>query len=342
MAEILIHVGWPKAASTFLQRRVFPASGLPFAEVGERFPFGTVAARPIDLVNLEEGFDAEAMRAGFLGDRDALILSQETLSGHLHGYPLIDAERIAGNLARAFPEARILMVTRNQFDYVLSLYAFRVAIRGHETRSLARFVREEAREGLLERIEFHRLAETYERLFGRGRVLALPMEMLARDPAAFLGRLSDFAGWPPGKLSVPPRRGGDGRRVNESTRTRRTLIASRSLNAVFGLALRARARRDGLGRDAFDPRQQAWPPYRPMRQAFYDFKRRTTARMERFLPAGGTIGPEDMGSAEELRGLRARFAASNRRLADLAACDWSPEAWGYPWNGTDGARNNGD
>lgn len=315
-----------------MQRKVFPATGAAVADLESLAHSGILEERLIGYVGRREGFDAELFRNQVLQEArtcvdQSLIITNERLSGDLHGNARIDARQIAYNLKAAFPEARLLMVTREQIDYILSLYAFRVAIRGHETRSFKQFVRAEAVTGLFERIEYDRLGGLYAELFGPDRVLALPMEMLAADPGKFLRRLETFAGWPEGGITPPTTSRESGmRRINQSTRTHRTIALSRGLNIAFNLLLELRRRRDGMSAEAVDPRRIEAPPYRPMRQTFYDFKRRTTARMERFLPPGRELGPGDIPDTEAI--LR-RFADSNARFADLGIADWDIAQWGY-------------
>src|SRR5690606_29127740 len=97
---------------------------------------------PFELVLGEDGIDMDTANAVFGFDQvkdRRLLISHERLSGHSHGYGVVDAHRVLANLKAVFPDARIIAVVRNQLDFLLSLYCFRVAVRGEEHRSFQDF-----------------------------------------------------------------------------------------------------------------------------------------------------------------------------------------------------------
>ena len=68
------------------------------------------------------------------------MATQEWLSGSAEGNPIWPWKRAAKKLKEAFPEAHVLIVLREQLDYILSIYAFRVLIRGLEHRDLNQYL----------------------------------------------------------------------------------------------------------------------------------------------------------------------------------------------------------
>lgn len=324
--DVVIHIGWHKSASTFLQNGYFQQLGANYQPLAA-FPPGFDAARSrfgslIDLVEAREGFDPALLQSA-LAPRDGAagttILSHEEISGHPHGYALIDAFASARNLAAAYPSARIVAIVRNQFDYILSLYSYRVAVRGHESRGLDRFMDEEIRDGLARHVQYDRLVAEYVRLFGADKVLVLPMEMLRTDAEGFFRRLSGFIG-------LAPRAAPDARSANESTRQALALAIWRPVNALFGLLLGLLLRLKGLRPADYDSRKVKVYPFLKLRYRFYAFKRAATARLNRLFPRARRIGPQDIARRGELEGL---FAASNDRLRALGVVDWDMAAHGY-------------
>ena len=193
--DFVFHIGCHKCASTALQR-LFRESGA----VDYRFVSGSDPRRGkrevLDELESEsprfEWLRKELLK-GFSGERP-VVLSHEELSGDISGKANPDWRVVAGNLKELIPEARILIVVRRQTDYIRSLYAFRVGIKGEETRSFGRFVSEEGAAGLFDKLDYSVLVKRHVELFGSERVFVLPMEWLSRDRKRFAAALSEAVG----------------------------------------------------------------------------------------------------------------------------------------------------
>lgn len=201
MPAPLIHIGYHKTASTFLQRRLFSDGQTGFRLAGGP---GEMSQAFVTL----NGFDFDPEQAAWRfaaalsgASKDGLVpvLSAERLSGmpHRGGY---DSRAVADRLAASFPEARILVVIREQRDMLLSLYKTYVRMGGPAT--LEQYVlssREVADRAALFRfdyLEYHRLVGHYQGLFGPDNVLVLPYELLVAAPRRFLVRVARFSGSP--------------------------------------------------------------------------------------------------------------------------------------------------
>lgn len=197
---MLIHVGYHKAASTVLQDQIFGRPDgifLPPDEPRHALVQRFVVPQPMC-------FDADGARAHYEAVRRraeaegrVFVLSHERFSG----YPPsggFDSTIIADRLRRSFPEARILIVLREQRASILSMYSQYVTDGGE--LSLRDYLT--PREPFLKRMpafsaefyRYHRLVGLYRRLFGEDRVLCLVFEAFVRDPGAVLGRLYRFVG----------------------------------------------------------------------------------------------------------------------------------------------------
>lgn len=197
---MLVHIGFHKTGTTFLQRRVFNQPSLGFDlvwSVGNGWP-----AEHFVLTDAYS-FEPEAVRTHFeecRADPDLIpVISHEILSGNemqgkYHG------EMVAGRLAQTFPNARILIGIREQVGMVLSLYG--QYIRDGGVYDLHDFFKVEVdRPGFRsicrpEHLEYHRTYRHYEALFGAENVCVLPIELLARDPQSYLDRLGRFCDLP--------------------------------------------------------------------------------------------------------------------------------------------------
>ena len=225
--EILVHIGYHKTGSTFLQKRVFPALSM------KQLMFS------MDQIANREDFDPDTVTSSLAGqyqisiwDKERVLISQESLVGHKEGEPIWDRFVIARNLKSTFPNAKILIVIRNQFDYILSLYTFMVYVKGSERRSLERFLLDNMsmEPGLRGALQYDILVDYYQTLFGTGNVLVLPYELLAQNEGCFVKRISEYIGW---KFETNFETG----RVNSSNRNRSIILTSRLINYPFSLML---------------------------------------------------------------------------------------------------------
>jgi hypothetical protein len=187
----LLHVGFHKTGSTWLQERLFNGSACTNLASRDEIQLWYFDVDPFD-------FDAEALRA-LLTDRARAargvpVLSFERFSGspHAGGH---DARSTADRLAATLPDARVLIVIRRQVDLIVSCYKQFVDVGGGV--SFRRYVQPVAwRPDLpifrFEQFEFDRFIGYYRNLFGD--VLVLPYELLAADADEFLRRVAVFAG----------------------------------------------------------------------------------------------------------------------------------------------------
>lgn len=213
--RLLLHIGVPKSATTSLQFGAFPKHpdvrflGKPFYD--EKFGYeGSLATAELvgslwkqdelefDLALARQRFDA-GVRPRLGGDQLA-VLSEEGLTQASAADRTLTARRLAALCQNV--SCSILITIREQKSALLS---------GHQwvyTRRLTALGFEDWLEWCnsyssyhgcnndfpLRQYRYARLVETYAELFGRERVLVLPMEMLAREPAMFFTRLENFAG----------------------------------------------------------------------------------------------------------------------------------------------------
>lgn len=223
----LLHVGYYKTASTWLEQRLF--SGAPFHQPWERIPFAETVIDPADwdfdpdeararLAALARpapdapAFSTAAGAAPAAPDTQAVpgdptapaapavpvaVVSHERLSGspHAGGY---DAPRLAERLAALFPDARVLVVVREQRAHALSCY--RQYVREGGATSLRRYLEPpRASRWDMPALEagffcYDRLVARYQELFGPERVCVLAYEQLRADPAAFAAAVCRHAG----------------------------------------------------------------------------------------------------------------------------------------------------
>jgi hypothetical protein len=225
----LLHVGYLKTGTTWLQRHLFRSSGLPFRRADRR-SVNEIFVRPNPL-DFSAGAAREAL-GPFLRqaavDGAVPVLSQERLSGGLSigGW---DAREIGCRLAATLPGARVLIVVREQMSMILSSYKQYARTGG--VMSLRRMLRPTRRvrstpQFNVKHFEYDRLIGHYRSLFGPERVLVLAFEQLRQDRDLFVARICRFCG-----VEAPAIEGG-GARANASL-SGPVLAVKRWFNLLF-------------------------------------------------------------------------------------------------------------
>ena len=200
--KMLIHVGYPKTGSSWIQRCLFDNPDTGFAplfggDTQMRSAIMRLLVLPHPLV-----FDSRTCFKHFspavldLMLRGLVpILSHERLAGtpHSGGY---DSKQLALRLAEVFPGAKVLIVVREQRSIIVS--AYKQYVRNGGACALWGYLHP-PRDGRIplfsfEYFEYHRLVGCYVDLFGRSSVLVLPYELFRDHPTAFVAKIVEFAG----------------------------------------------------------------------------------------------------------------------------------------------------
>jgi hypothetical protein len=201
VAPLLIHIGFHKAGSTWLQQEL-----LNNPEFGFSNSTGELRQQIIMRIGVPDplSYDASTVASHYAPLIETankagrtLTLSHEQLSGHPSSGGR-DRRLIADRLRETFPDARILIVFREQRALIQSMYSQHITAGGVESLRHFLSVPEpwcgRRPSFAFEHYEFDKLIRYYRDLFGPDRVLALPLELLGADPAQFASRISTFCG----------------------------------------------------------------------------------------------------------------------------------------------------
>ena len=299
-ASTIVHIGYHKTASTWLQVCVFPyLSAVRYGDPMLRYLLADLATAPA------ESFFAAPFERVFRQSQGGaalpILLSDEGVSGSLwDGYGA--GPRNAERLASVLPNSRILVLVRRQDDMLRSIHGQYVNEGG--TRSLGDFLSGQKIEGSrlsLEHLEYDKLVRLYVDLFGRERVRVMPYEYLRAQPAKFLHEMRAFVGSATsGRVSA--------RRQNRSL-TAPSLWLLRRWNRLFR---QSRFNQQPIGR--------ALPGGRRARNLL---QRRIDPLLRRL--AGNLVSTKE---DRTLEAIADGFSASNRRLQQF--CAYSLTDWGYP------------
>lgn len=280
-ASRVVHIGLPKAASTYLQNYFLNHPQI-YCEFVKANPLANASRDAIPLRGDE----------GIPGDKTAVFTSEKLSESMImtgdsavwHRYKLlpgkwnevsphfcIDPAEAAARIKRSLDADKVLIVLRNQVDWLQSAYKYYLVRLPPGARTFGDFCDTPRGKVYLETGRFERLVEAYMNEFGRPNVKILHVEDLARDPNAFAKDLCAFVGVDYRPLPTV--------RANEGSTNYAALVRARwpLVDLVPG----------------------------PVRKI-------GSTLMERLLPARDALLSED-----EIDEIRARYDASRRSLRDL-------------------------
>jgi len=193
----LIHIGYPKALSSWMQKWLFtPQNG--FCKVMDSltlqlflidatpFTFDTTKALEWMEKTRKEVTNSENLQE---------VLTGESLVGHTHcgGY---NAKTNADRLKQLCPQAKILIVVREQKATIRSLY--KTFITWGMPHSIDRILHPVepnlSPQFNLDFLRYDLLVDYYQQLYGKENVLVLPYEAFTGNGADFVRRIFAFCG----------------------------------------------------------------------------------------------------------------------------------------------------
>lgn len=196
--KVGIHVGFHKTASTFLQEAFF--SKMPRINfIGNSSTHYCADLQKLVYASFSEWDKGTLLRQN-LREGSCNFISDEELGGGalwVGGGGLAIDERTAHRLKEVFPEARILVVIREQFSMLKSLYWQYVWERG--VLGFNAFLRRTLNDNTFlncRHLCYDTHIQLYAELFGKENVLILPYESLKLDASRFVSDISAFFGLP--------------------------------------------------------------------------------------------------------------------------------------------------
>jgi len=194
--RVLIHVGYVKTGSTWLQTQIFNNKNLGFALVCDR-PLLThqIIHPPIFEFNVDVIQQHINENLRHINDEKVPVVSHERLAGSAISGGF-DSTIIADRLFELLPEAKALIVIREQLSHILSTYKEYVNQGG--VCSLQQFLFPPEGRALplfnFSFYEYHKLIEYYHSRWGREKILVLPYELLVQKPLDFYNTIASFVG----------------------------------------------------------------------------------------------------------------------------------------------------
>jgi subfamily B ATP-binding cassette protein MsbA len=211
--RVVVHVGYYKTATTFLQRQLF--SRIPaICNLGKPSTTGWPGRMVHDIVYApDDRFDAakwkrmvcsafELAVEGNPNGFDAIVFSNEGLCDP-EGYKFLEDDHVPRRLKAIFGDAKILISVRHQATLVESLY-----VHNAKAATFLPFDKWVVRNQKdVQGLDFAARAALFEAQFGTRNVVILPQEELASDRPSASGRLSRLLGVEPEAVDQAVRHG---------------------------------------------------------------------------------------------------------------------------------------
>ncbi len=227
---IVIHIGYPKSGSTWLQENFFKNNKI-FSNANRRdlsLNFGHPKVFDFNIKktkNFYKSFFYNLKKNKKIG-----VISSEFLSGNLYLNGGMDSQIYADRLKSIFPGSKVLIIIREQSSFLYSFYKHDVSYNGGFW-NIDEFLKPNWH--FMRRSSFHPryllysgLIEYYQKLFGKKKVLVLPFELLKLDSKIFSNHILEFLNIKNKKISV------NSEIINES-RNISTVYFQKIINRVF-------------------------------------------------------------------------------------------------------------
>jgi len=210
MADNIIHIGYHKTATNWLQKIFYP-------QVTSHQYVHRKRARAAFMSDSAFRFSRnDALAALGVGDVPAgIILCEEELSGNIHTGGLFGcfSKEIGARIHSALPDARVVIFIRNQVEMIASVY--KQYIKEGGTHGVGRYLFPERylpRSGFqpakcpmfsFDHFDYDLMVRYYESLFGPERVHVFLFEEFASNHTAFMDRYCQLFGLQVDRSALP-------------------------------------------------------------------------------------------------------------------------------------------
>lgn len=198
----VLHIGYPKAASTFIVRFL---ENHPEITV-DQFKLAALLRQPQDAVAVIEKPCSNKIHVS----KDESVAESVCLTGEWKNWQrnlyvpggwervkddvIIDPAEAASRLHKVHPDAKVVIVIREQSDWLQSVYKYVISQLPWNRRSFGEYCTTPSGIALLQAGHFDQTIRVYIDFFGSNLVRVLRFEDLSRAPKRFAAELCDFIG----------------------------------------------------------------------------------------------------------------------------------------------------
>ena len=188
MAGVLIHIGFAKAGSTFLQNWFYHRKDLHYQANSLAGFWGMSSFKRWAIQ------DQSSIRYHIISDEALSVWQGQSLNVNTFQHYEVAAyqQNVADLLHDLYPHAKVLILTRGIRSLLKSSYFQYVKMGG--IIDFDEFLEKYARPYMLEMYNYDRVIRHYQTLFGVEQVIVLPFEWLQKDSESFLQQVEKIVG----------------------------------------------------------------------------------------------------------------------------------------------------
>lgn len=255
--KIVIHIGAMRTASTYLQQifarhdeihqilksRYFSYD--PYYEQGKVFLKEHLEGHDKLIIDSDENYSLGRFKDKLITYTDPDYSFKNELYHISH-----DIDQMAARIKETYPDGKILLVIRNQEQWINSVYKHDIQHFGLD-KDFQDFLKDPLGKGYIQAGDFNTLHRLYAEHFGQGQVKTLLFEDIRKNPSRFFDEISEFLG-----VKIEPDNSarkneaktdhsiGMNRFINRFSQRRRDTKEKRSYYLMRGLSLKM----DGIAR----------------------------------------------------------------------------------------------
>ena len=211
----VVYIGFPRAGSTFLRSYFSNHPDIEWTRTPDYFgstdkfysekclyydPDADVIADEINNKCLIDMYEGHAV--GYIWNDSKLeeledkvtYIKREMESAFDWDYYYPGPTEIASRIKTTIPQAKILIVLRNQEEWLISMYKYNIMVLPGKNKSFHDFIRTRLGKCVLFSALYHNTLETYYNLFGKENVHVLLLEQIRNERNDTLKKLSQFLG----------------------------------------------------------------------------------------------------------------------------------------------------
>ena len=188
--KTIIHIGFHKTGTTFIQKKIFSAFPdifyrVPQARIGSHF-----STSPLHYSEKEVQAFCDSEKS--MTNAPINVFSCEALSSNIHGGDHLSAYK-ADRLYHHLPEAKVLIGIREQRSMIKS--AYNQFLRAKGSYSIEEYLQNpKTNKFSFNHLQYDKIISYYKAVFGKEKILVLPYELLSSDPHKYLTTVFDFIG----------------------------------------------------------------------------------------------------------------------------------------------------
>ncbi len=230
--KTFIHIGFPKSASTFMQKKVFSNNNnINFIKDNSFYKY--ILAHPQISNYSRKKFLNEYIKKYFSKDKinilsaEMFVMPNDCLLTHHKDNDwkkYLDNRKVMNNLKDLPLDFEIIMIIRNQRSWLISWYQER--IKRLETRDFNNWLTSKDSKKTLEVVNYNKTIKLWRKFFKNKKISIIPFEVLKKDPDKFIKEISKIL-----KINL---------KINDvsivkSSISKRGIILKRRMNVLGGI-----------------------------------------------------------------------------------------------------------